>query len=201
MVELLRLGAAIGLYEFSDSGTWTNSDGQVVRWLFRLRTPEGRYVRMDIDPRQGAAGVRKLLPELAPLAAWETAIEAERIGLSDPVAVLVFDLRRLGHSDPRWSARWTLHSAWQQTADSQAMVDLLGVLGLPELEAVARHALASEDALPPGRTQQIGCPGPVAIVSPAEVAARERTQTEIKRWQAEAIRRAIPTLPDLEPVS
>jgi len=182
MVELLQIGSALKLYTVD--GMQTRGLAGSLRWLFRLRTGEGRYLRMDFTSEQGADGVRALLPEIEPFDAWAAAIEAERAGIADPIALLCWDLRRTGRVDPRWLARWTMQSAWDAASDSLSMRWVLELLGLGEVARAAQRAI--DTATPPPREHR-GEWAPMSVLQ-ADMDAHDA-------WLAATIRAALPVPP------
>lgn len=186
MIELLVLGGQIGLYGVDGRREDLDTDRRPVRWLFRLRTPEGKYVRVDFSREGGAAALRALVPAIAPYGAWAAAIEAERARTTDPVAQLVLDLRRTGAVDPRWEARWTLPRAWRASEDSMAMRALLEILGREDLLAEAQRAI--DEATPP--------PGPQGTHF-TTVGQLEPYRRAHEAWLVTMIRSAVPDPPPL----
>ncbi|MFT3774429.1 MAG: hypothetical protein QM820_54410 [Minicystis sp.] len=186
MIELLAIGGQLGLYGVDGRREDLDSRRRPRRWLFRLRTPEGKYVRVDVTREGGAAALRELVPAIAPHHAWAAAIEAERSRTVDPIAQLVLDLRRAGEVDPRWEKRWTLPSAWRASEDSMAMRALLELLERDDLLAEAQRAI--DEALPP--------PGPqgVRITTPGQLEPYRRAH---EAWLVATIRSAVPEPPSL----
>ncbi|APR76013.1 Hypothetical protein A7982_01360 [Minicystis rosea] len=187
MIELLAIGGQVGLYGLDGRREDLSlGDRRPRRWLFRLRTPEGKYVRVDVTREGGAAALREQVPAIAPYSAWSAAIEAERDRTVDPIARLLLDLRRIGAADPRWGARWTLPSAWRASEDSIAMRDLLDLLGRDDLRAKAQRAI--EEGMPP--------PGPqgLRITSPDQLEPYRRAH---EAWLVSTIRSAVPEPPPL----
>ncbi|MCB9613169.1 MAG: hypothetical protein H6721_29155 [Sandaracinus sp.] len=178
MIELVLLGGRLGLFEIDATRTWGMPPE---RWLFRLRTPEGRYVRVDVQRSEGPDGLRAILPTLPPLAAWREATEATEAA-RDPLAQYLLDVSHRGRPSPAWSARWGegdagLRAAWAVSHDSVAMRGVLQATGRSEAAARAQAAVRTVPS-PPRQT---------SFASP--------DWSAIRRYEAalvEAVRRAVP---------
>lgn len=184
MIDLLREGAAIGLYRIDSVQTWDGPGGPT-RWLVPMKTPEGRWVRVDVTREGGAEAVRAALPEIARHDQWAGAFDAER-STRDPIEVLVADLKRLGRADPRWAAEHSLTRVWRTTTKSLAMRELLEVLGRHDLRERAQEAI--------GRIPRPPRP------SRGDALARDLMQRRLDRWDAtlaDAIRAVVPEPPPL----
>lgn len=181
MIELLLLGGQIGLFTIDGVQTWSAHRGAPPsRWLFRLRTPEGRYVRVDVAREIGAPGLRAILPTLPPLAAWRAAADAKDAA-RDPLAQYLLDRTHRGRPSAAWTSRWGegdagLAAAWAASHDSVAMRAVLRATGRTD-DAARAQAAVSDVAPPPRQTGLTLDPAP------------------LRRYEAElvaAIRRAVP---------
>lgn len=181
MIELVLAGGRIGLFTIDGVQTWSaGRDAPPSRWLFRLRTPEGRYVRVDVARELGAAGLRAILPTLPPLAAWRAAADAKEAA-RDPLAQYLLDREHRGRPSPAWTARWGegdtgLAAAWAASGNCVAMREVLRATGRTD-EAARAQAAVSEVVPPPRQTGLTFDPAP------------------LRRYEAElvaAIRRAVP---------
>ncbi|MCA9611206.1 MAG: hypothetical protein R3B99_02560 [Polyangiales bacterium] len=178
MIELLWLGGRVGVFEIDATRMWGKPPE---RWLFRLRTPEGRYVRVDVRRADGPDGLRAIVPNLPPLAAWRDATDATEAA-RDPLAQYLLDVSHRGRPSAAWSARWGegdagLRVAWAASSDSVSMRRVLQATGRDEAAARAQAAVLDVPVPPRGDS----------FVSPDGEAMR--------RYQAalvEAVRRAVP---------
>jgi hypothetical protein len=185
MVELLRIGERLGLYEVSSSRPNQSP------WLFRLRTPEGKYIRMEFtDEGGGARNLRALLPELAPYKAWAAALEKQREQCADSVHQLVMDFVRIGAPDTRWLARWTLPEAWRACRSGGSMMALLRTLGREDLAEMA-HGVILMTPPPESRASKVECEWSYTF------ADSESDRHEHDEWMAEMVRGLVPDPPPL----
>ncbi len=201
MIELLDAGARRGLYEL-DARAMTSKSGQATRWSFRLRLPDKRFVRVDVDRDGGAMALRAVVPHLAPRAQWLEATLAQHDAIADPIAQLVYALTTLGGVRPDWRERWvsaggSLQAAWDRTESDHAMCAILERAGRPELLARARAAMETVPLPLPGHA---GC-DQFHFPTPAEEAERERLHAAVQRARAEAIRLTVPVPPTLDEIS
>lgn len=167
MIEVLRHAGRLGLMTLDPIET-EEREGRVTRWRFRARRHDGVWVRVDVGPDEPAR-LREAVPELPSAAQWEEAIE-RHVDALDPLARLLFEVRRDGAPSPAWEERWGparqgLEAAWAASEDPMAMRALLSAMGV--------GALDLERPRPTG--------GLLASSSRSEL--------------ADAIRRAMPTLP------
>lgn len=153
MIELLLLGGRIRLFGIDGTQTWSDAHGAPPkRWLFRLRTPEGRYVRVDVHRAKGAAGLRAILPALPPLSAWRAASDAIE-AMRDPLAQYLLDVEHRGRPSAAWTSRWGegdvgLRAAWATSTCSLSMREVLRAAGR-DREAERAQAAAMRVPLPP----------------------------------------------------
>jgi hypothetical protein len=144
MLDLLAIAAELRLLDIEGSTTRSRHGGSPRR-SFRLRLGGAPFARVEIvgDGPDAADALRAAVPDVPPLAAWSDAIEAERARIADPVAQLLWDVRRLGEPDPRWRARWSLDAAWRACTSHHHLLDLLSAVGRDDLRARAQQAIAS----------------------------------------------------------
>jgi hypothetical protein len=203
MVQLLVVGADLGLYEVSGQ-SWTREragDGWAAhpRCVFRLRLPDKRYVRVDFTG--GAAELRAIVPTVAPYETWARVIEEIRERITDPIALLVWDLERRGAPDPGWSARWTLDEAWRVSSSSISLRTLLGLGGRGDLQSKVNQAIAAGS--PPHRPSLLelegledewSCDGSLWRDLERRMAAYDE---ELDRFHLAIVRQVVPELPSL----
>ncbi|MBO6939481.1 MAG: hypothetical protein JJ863_31210 [Deltaproteobacteria bacterium] len=172
MIEVLRHAGRLGLMTLDPIET-EEREGRVTRWRFRARRHDGVWVRVDVGPDEPAR-LREAVPELPSAAQWEEAIE-RHVDALDPLARLLFEVRRDGAPSPAWEERWGparqgLEAAWAASEDPMAMRAMLSAMGV--------GALDLERPRPTGGL----------------LASSSRTEL------ADAIRRAMPTLPNGGPM-
>ncbi len=203
MVQFLVLGADLGLYEVSGQSWTTERAGEGwaahLRCVFRLRLPDKRYVRVDFTG--GAAELRAIVPTVAPYETWARVIEEIRERITDPIALLVWDLERRGAPDPGWAARWTLDEAWRASRSSISLRALLGLGGRGDLQSKVNQAIAAES--PPHRPSVLdiegledewSCDSSLWLDIERRWAAYEE---ELERFHLVIVRRVVPELPSL----
>jgi hypothetical protein len=159
-------------------------------WLFRLRTPEGKFIRMEFTEEGGGARtLRALLPELAPYKAWAAALEKQREG-AEPISQLLMDFRRIGAPDTRWLASWTLPEAWRACQSGDTMMALLRAMGREDLAEMA-HRVIQTTPPPASRASKVDCEWGYTV---ADFEADTREHDE---WMAEMVRELVPDPPPL----
>ncbi len=136
MIAVLQYGGRIGLLTLDPIET-QERDGRVTRWSFRARRHDGVWVRVDVGPGE-AERLRETVPELPAAGQWRAALERYAAAL-DPVARLLFDLRRDGKPSRAWEEHWGerragLEAAWAASEDPMAMRALLDALGVGSVD-------------------------------------------------------------------
>lgn len=189
MVQLLVVGADLGLYEVSGQ-SWSRGragEGWAAqpRCVFRLRLPDKRYVRVDFTG--GAAELRAIVPTVAPYETWAQAIEDVRERITDPITLLVWDLERRGAPGPRWAARWTLDEAWRASRSSMSLRTLLGLGGRGDLQSRVSEEIAV--SAPPPKPTTMEC-----FADEGRMAAYDE---ELDRFHLAIVRQVVPELPSL----
>lgn len=192
MVDFLGRGAEYGIYELDGWRRQTEREdltkerwAEHSRWIFRLRLPDERYVRVDFTG--GAAELRAIVPTVEPYETWVRAIEQVRARIIDPMVLLVWDIDRLGAPDPRWAARSTLEEAWRGCASSTAMRRLLVLAGRGDLEAQVVQEMAARSA--PAKPTVMECLDDERRWGAFEL--------ELERWRMAIVREVVPQLPQL----
>jgi hypothetical protein len=184
MIGLLRVGGHIGLFGIDGVQEWRPAHGEPTsRWLFRLRTPEGRFVRVDVTREAGAGAVRTILPVIPAMDAWKEALQGD-YERRDPIDQLRLDIEHRGAPSREWEERWGageqgLQAAWAASRDSLSMRWLLDWLGHPDVAARAQAALEAVPPPPPS-------PGYLPVSGALEA---------WKMRVVDAIRSAVPHLP------
>ncbi len=187
MIEILMLGARRGVYEVDGTTTWGERDAPPVRWLFRLKGPDG-YVRIDVSRVDGADGARKCLPALAPRAVWAKGLDKAHDAIACPIAQLLFAIDTRGGPAPQWTAAHpTLQHAWDAATDSAAMRSLLGRSGRDDVLPAVQTAIYRVSVPPRGDGK---------LITPASQLA---TATYM-RALADAVRTVVPRAPRLDEV-
>jgi hypothetical protein len=193
MIALVLLGSRRGVYEVDSTQTWQDSrDAPPSRWLFRLRLPDQRYVRVDVTREQGVDGLRAIVPLLEARSVWVHGLDAAHDAIADPLTQLMYALAASRAPRPQWLARWSeagdpLAAAWRHSSDSVAMRQLLEMAGRTDLVARAQSEIHDVPMPPPGSGR---------LITPAMKRASEAYYAQL----AEAVRRVVPTPPPLDQI-